>query len=451
MTQSQPPCSLIVDADTEHCEALAALLSERNISPVICASLEDAHTVLADKAETLAIAFIALDLPDGEGLDLLGDSSQFSINTEIALMHTEDDPVRARLGIKQQASYFFCKPLDEGFVGDLLDDIRQDWSTQPLDETDKLRCAVDQFGLLRGSSSPMRKMYRTIRKIAATDSTVLLVGESGTGKELAAQTLHEMSGLSGPFVAMNCGAIAADLAESELFGHEKGSFSGAERKHTGYFERAEGGTLLLDEIGEMPLDLQVKLLRVLESRKFRRVGGTQDIATNVRVISATNRDPQTAINDGLLREDLYFRIAQFSLTMPPLRDRGQDILGLAQFFLNELNELNGTGKYFSENVRSVIHQYAWPGNVRELKSAIERAYIMADQQLETEHFPDEQIDLEISDDYLRVPVGASLEQTEKKQIFATLEAMDGNKQETADSLGISLKTLYNRLKEYDQS
>jgi DNA-binding NtrC family response regulator len=450
MTKSKPLRSLIVDADREHSESLEALLSARKMSPVICTSLSEARELLEEKSETLAVAIIALDLPDGEGLELLGESSLFSTATEIALMHDKDDPVRARLGINQQATYFFCKPLDPEFLGELLDDIKQDWSAEPLDDSDQLNCAVDQFGLLRGSSPPMRKLYRTIRKIAATDSTVLLVGESGTGKELAARTLHEMSGLSGPFVAMNCGAIAADLAESELFGHEKGSFSGAEKKHIGYFERAEGGTLLLDEIGEMPHDLQVKLLRVLESRKFRRVGGTHDIEINVRILSATNRDTQAAINEGLLREDLYYRIAQFPLKMPALRDRGQDIIGLSQYFLNELNELNGTGKYFSENVLSAIMQYPWPGNVRELKSAIERAYIMAEQQLQTEHFPAEQIDSDVSDDYLRVPVGSSIEQTEKKLIFATLDAMDGNKKDTADSLGISLKTLYNRLKEYDR-
>ena len=192
------------------------------------------------------------------------------------------------------------------------------------------------------------------------------------------------------------------------------------------------------------------LLRVLESRKFRRVGGTQDIEINVRIVSATNRDMSEAIDDGLLREDLYFRIAQFPLKLPALRDRGEDIVGLAQYFLNELNDLNGTSKYFSENLFGVIPQYPWPGNVRELKSAIERAYIMADQQLEPEHFPDEQIDLNMSDDYLKVQVGSSIEQTEKKLIFATLDAMEGNKKEAADSLGISLKTLYNRLKEYDR-
>ncbi len=449
MTNSTEPCSLIIDDDSPHTAVLQSLLESRELAPLVCRSLEAAREVLGQRSRDVAVAFLALDLPDGEGLELLGDSSPFSEDTDVALMHDVDDPLRARRGIARQANYFFCKPLDETFVGELLDDIRQEWTAQSELQGERTSCAVDQFGLMRGSSAPMRKLYRVIRKVAATDATVLLVGESGTGKELAAQTLHQMSGLSGPFVAMNCGAISAELAESELFGHEKGSFSGADKQHAGFFERAEGGTLLLDEIGEMSLDLQVKLLRVLETRKFRRVGGTKDIAMNVRFVSATNRDPEIAIQNGLLREDLYFRIAQFVLKMPPLRDRGSDIQGLAQYLLNELNEVNGTAKYFSDESQRAILDYPWPGNVRELKSAIERAYIMADQQLQNEHFPEGQIDLAEAGDYLRVSVGASLEHTEKKQIMATLESFDGDKKAAADSLGISLKTLYNRLNDYE--
>lgn len=251
------PCCLIVDADAKHTPVLEALMSAQGFETFVCASVGEARTVLKRQADSIAAAFIALDLPDGEGLELLGESSQFSDVTDIILMHEVDDPVRATLGIKQQASYFFCKPLDEDFLSGLLDDIKSDWTAESLTATESLNHAVDQFGFLRGSSRPMHKLYRTIRKIAATNATVLLIGESGTGKELAAETLHQMSGVDGPFITMNCGAISAEIAESELFGHEKGSFSGADRQHAGYFEAAEGGTLLLDEIGEMSLDLQV--------------------------------------------------------------------------------------------------------------------------------------------------------------------------------------------------
>lgn len=448
MTKSVETCSLIIDSDSDSTRMLQSLMQERGLNPVVCHDLASARAVLRARADNIAVAFITLDLPDGGGLELLGDSSGFCDATEIALMHTEDDPQRARQGIAQKASYFFCKPLDHVFITELLDDIKHDLSTQAIDKTKIPNCAVDQFGLLRGNSAPMRKLYRMIRKVAATDATVLLVGESGTGKELAAQTLHQMSGLNGPFVAMNCGAISAELAESELFGHEKGSFSGAHKQHAGYFERAEGGTLLLDEIGEMSMDLQVKLLRVLETRKYRRVGGAEDHEMNVRFVSATNCDPEAAIREGLLREDLYFRIAQFVLKMPPLRARGNDIMGLAQHMLNELNEEHGTAKRFSASSQNAILEYPWPGNVRELKSAVERAYIMAEQQLEREHFPDGQIDLGEPENYLSVSVGETLEHTEKKQIIATLAAFDGDKKAAADSLGISLKTLYNRLNEY---
>lgn len=442
------PFSMIVDADTEHTLALRELLNELDMNPVHCSSLESAKEKLVEVGAGLAIAFVALDLPDGEGLELLRDEALFSPSTEVALMHDVDDPARANEGISLQACYFFCKPLDQNFLKNLISDIKEDWIADAQQHDEDPNCAIDQFGLLRGNSGSMRRLYRTIRKVAATKASVLLMGESGTGKELAAQTIHNMSNCDGPFVAINCGAISAELAESELFGHEKGSFSGADRQHSGCFERADGGTLFLDEIGEMPLDIQVKLLRVLETGKYRRVGGEKNIATDVRIVAATNRDPEEAIHEGLLREDLYFRIAQFPMRLPPLRDRGDDVLGLSQHFLNRLNESNSTGKSISVDTLDGIRRYPWPGNVRELKSAIERAYIMADQQLEAEHFPEAQVNLELEGDYLRVSVGGSLEDAERKLILATLDAADGDKKQAAEQLGISLKTLYNRLNEY---
>lgn len=444
------PCSVIVDADSDHTRLLETLLLEAGLAPIVCRSLAEARETLTGRAQSVAAAFIALDLPDGAGLELLGHPGLFGAQTDIALMHDVDDPVRAALGIQLQASYFFCKPLDMVFVSDLLTEIKQEWVVDTAENKVLRTCALDQFGLLRGSSPSMRNLYRVIRKIARTKATVLLVGESGTGKELAAQTLHQMSGLSGPFVAVNCGAISADLAESELFGHEKGSFSGADRRHAGYFERAEGGTLMLDEIGEMSLTLQVKLLRVLETRTYRRVGGTKDIAMDVRFITATNRDPAVAVRQKRLREDLYFRIAHLSLEMPPLRERCGDVVGLAQYFLTEFNAVNGTRKYFSEDFLQSIAEYSWPGNVRELKNTIERAYIMADQQLKCDYFPDAHIDLDDSGAYLRVSVSSSLEQNVKQHILASLNAVGGDKKEAADNLGISLKTLYNRMKKYDE-
>ena len=449
VTQSAPaPLGLIIDPDGDTVQSLSTLLTDKGFEVLHCSSIAESRAALKDKASTTAVAFVALDLPDGDGLELLGEESLLQDHTDVALMHHDDDPARAQRGIREQASYFFRKPLDTEFVSELLEDISQEYEQQRTKAGVDDSVAIDQFGMMRGNSPAMRKLYRVVRKVAPSNATVLVVGESGTGKELAAQTLHQMSGSSGPFVAMNCGAIASELAESELFGHEKGSFSGAERRHAGYFERAEGGTLLLDEVGEMPLDLQVKLLRVLETGKFRRVGGTQDLTMNVRFLAATNRDPETAIRDGLLREDLYFRIAQFCLRMPPLRERERDVAGLAHAFLHELNAEHDSAKRFSHDAIEAIVAYPWPGNVRELKSAVERAYILAEQTLEPEHLPEGQI--EQAGEYLRISVGESLHQTEKQQILATIDACDGNKKEAAEALGIALKTLYNKLKEYDE-
>lgn len=441
---------LIVDRDAGHTAQLAGIIQAQSLGTLQCGSIEQAERLIRDHGDNIAAAFIALELPDGDGLELLKRDDILPDHTEVALMHDEDDAARASQGISLQARYFFRKPVDESFVSLLLKDISEEWQTAGEAANPAPDYSIDQFGLLRGSSRPMRKLYRTIRKVAPTNASVLLIGESGTGKEIAAETIHMLSGVRGPFVAVNCGAIPAELAESELFGHEKGSFSGADRTHAGCFERAEGGTLFLDEIGEMPLDIQVKLLRVLETNRYRRVGGERELDCNVRIVTATNRALDEAVNAGSLREDLYFRVAQFPLHMPALRDRGKDRVGLAHYFLNGLNQQAGTAKTFSDSAIGAIEDYPWPGNVRELRSAVERAFIMADQTLHSHHFPLEQLHLEPDGEFVQVPVGEPLQDTEKRLILATLEATSGDKKEAAQQLGISLKTLYNRLNEYQQ-
>ncbi|MDF1819485.1 MAG: sigma-54 dependent transcriptional regulator [Immundisolibacteraceae bacterium] len=447
MPQQLPFYCIIADTDEEHCSALISVVEEVGFDCLICKTTDELKEML-NSVDDLGFAFLSLDLIDEENLALLKHPQL--TGTDIAIIHTEDDPEAASAAIKQGATYFFCKPLNFQFVSDLLSDLKVELSEITQNQSDGLNvCSLDQFGLLRGSSKIMYKLYRTLRKVAVVDTSVLLVGESGTGKELAAQTIHQQSErCDGPFIAMNCGAIPPELVESELFGHEKGSFSGADKQRIGYFEQAAGGTLFLDEIGEMPMDTQVKFLRVLESRSFRRVGGEQDVSSDVRIIAATNRDSEEAINQGLLRKDLYFRIAQFPIYMPPLRDRGGDMIGLAQYFLNELNEINGTQKSLTEDFKDLVADYSWPGNVRELKSVMERAHILANKVLDAEHFPSGQMDIEDNDEYLRVSVGSSLEDAEKNLIFLTLEATDGDKKKTAEQLGISLKTLYNKLNSY---
>jgi len=310
---------------------------------------------------------------------------------------------------------------------------------------------LDQFGLLVGSSAAMHSLYRTIRKVAATKANAFIVGESGTGKELIANTLHVFSQRAeGPFVAINCGALSPELIDSELFGHVKGAFTGAHKDHQGVFEQAEGGTLFLDEVTEMPYEQQVKLLRVLESGEYKPVGAQQVKIANVRIISATNRTPKDAIRDEIFREDLYFRLAQFPIMAPRLRDREGDACGLAQHFLAYRNSQDGQRKQLCAQSLEKISRYTWPGNVRELKHAIERAYILADDIILPEHLITNDFnDQTKHDETYGVPTGMRLDDMEKIAILKTLKKNDGNKTDTANQLGISIKTFYNKLDKYE--
>jgi DNA-binding NtrC family response regulator len=311
--------------------------------------------------------------------------------------------------------------------------------------------SLKQSDIMYGTSPIMERLYQQVEKVAGTEATVLLVGESGTGKEVIAHAIHQASTRSeAPFVAVNCGAIPAHLIEAALFGHEKGSFTGAVRQHIGYFEHASGGTLFLDEITEMPVDMQVKLLRVLESGSFLRVGGDEEVMVDVRMIAATNRDLDTAVKQGNLREDLMYRLAVFPVRIPPLRERGGDIEQLAQHFLNLLNEKDKTNKVFSRASLDVIRSYSWPGNVRELKNVVQRAFILGTDTLNIEECISDLSTKKptVHEGYLNFFVGTPLADAQKEIILATLKHYSGNKRLTAEALGISLKTLYNRLKEY---
>jgi len=309
------------------------------------------------------------------------------------------------------------------------------------------RPAIGRFGRLRGASPAMLEVYAMIEKVAPTDATVLVTGESGCGKELVAQAIHERSPRrDGPFVAINCGALPHNLIEAELFGHEKGAFTGANRQHAGCFERAAGGTLFLDEITEMPPDMQVRLLRVLETGRFLRIGGDREIAADARIVAATNRDPHAAARQGALREDLLYRLAVFPIALPPLRDREGDASLLAEGFLQELNEEAGTSRTFSRAAREAIRAYAWPGNVRELRNAVHRAFILADDV----------VDLNLgglagpaaAGARIEFEIGTPLAELERRALLATLDWCDGNKRKCAELCGVSLKTLYNRLAAY---
>jgi len=320
------------------------------------------------------------------------------------------------------------------------------------------------FGHLWGRSMSMQRVYEQISRVAGTAVTVFITGESGTGKELVAKTVHELSRRrKRPFIAVNCGAISPNLIESELFGHEKGSFTGADRQHQGFFERSHGGTLFLDEITEMPLELQVKLLRVLETGNFARVGSTQTLEADVRVIAASNRPPETAVAAGRLREDLFYRLNVFPISLPPLRDRADDIGLLAEHFLTEVCSTEGVVKRLAREAVVKLERYRWPGNVRELRNVVQRAFVMtpgdviSDEWLPTSGAPatpstsssaHEPTPQAATGETITVQVGTSIAQAERQLILATFEHCGHNKERTAAALGISLKTLYNRLKEF---
>ncbi|WP_406828240.1 sigma-54 interaction domain-containing protein [Microbulbifer sp. ARAS458-1] len=354
----------------------------------------------------------------------------------------------------RSGGFHFRQPYDAEDIGEAIAEIVSELDVESEPQERPVSSQLDQYGLLVGSARPMRKLYRTLRKVAGSEANVMVVGESGVGKELVANTLHQASGRSlAPFVAVNCGALSPELVESELFGHARGAFTGAHKAHHGLFAQAEGGTLFLDEVTEMSLEHQVKLLRVLETGEYRPLGSSQLRKTDVRVVSATNRDPEAAVNEGIFREDLYFRLCQFPIRVPPLRDRGDDITGLAQHFLVYRNSEEDTAKVFSAEALKLLAQHRWPGNVRELKYCVERAFILAENVIEPQHIILGEVDGEQSPASVttQVPAGVPLDVLEQAAIERTLEQNDGNKTETAEQLGISVKTLYNKLEKYEKA
>lgn len=317
--------------------------------------------------------------------------------------------------------------------------------------TPDLTDEVDYEDGLLGGSSAMREVLKQVAKVAPTTASVVITGESGTGKEVVARILHRISPRRNqPFVAVNCGAIPTQLIESEFFGHARGSFTGAVKDHAGYFERAHGGTLFLDEVTEMPVELQVKLLRALETRRFCRLGSGQEQEVDIRIITATNRDPETAVEEGVLRQDFLYRIRVFPLHLPPLRDRMEDVEQFSQRFLEEYNLEEGVARQFSGKALDALLAYPWPGNLRELKNAVQRACIMAGQIIEVADLPAEvtRPSSGAPGPALGVQVGRSLAEVERDLILATLNHCQERRYRAARMLGVSEKTLYNRLRKY---
>jgi len=450
------PHVLVVDDDANTRDALAALAQAEGFTTACAGGVAEARIQLVRQRPD--VVMMDLQLPDGSGMDLFDDlDDRSTIETILITGHASvETAVEAlRLG----AADYLTKPVNLQRLKAVLSRVPK--SGELRAELGALRDElkrVGRFGRLVGRSPIMQDVYDRIARVAPTEATVLLMGESGTGKEIVARTIHDLSRRrKQPFLAINCGAISPNLIENEMFGHERGSYTGADRLHKGYFEQADGGTLFLDEITEMPLELQVRLLRVLETGTFMRIGTTRTLETDVRIIAATNRDPREAVRAGKLREDLYHRLNVFPLEIAPLRARGDDIELIATHFLDEMNEACGTEKQFAPGALAKMRQYPWPGNVRELKNFIHRVFIMAGDEglegpnMETEQAPIRAVSKSATSSTMpaiTVPLGTPLSVAAKELILSTLEHCGGERKRTAEMLGICTKTLYNRLREY---
>ena len=398
-----------------------------------------------------AIVITDLVMPRMDGLALLRALQAQGADVTTLLLTAQGTVETAVEAIKEGAYDYLTKPVDIQRLKILLDKIVERLET--LREVKALRRQLREhgtFGTMIGNSSEMRKIYSVIEQAAPTSASVLVTGESGTGKELVAQTIHQLSPRAAfPFVAINCAAIPETLLESEIFGHEKGAFTGAADRRQGCFELADRGTLVLDEIGEMTPSTQVKLLRVLQERRFRRLGGRQEQSVDVRVIAATNVDPADAVAKGKLREDLFYRLNVFALSLPPLRERKDDLALLVQAFVTEFNARNQKSIAGVDNhVMRILEQYNWPGNVRELRNVIERATILSPGPfIEPRHLPPTLLNEPLPQQQSQVALapGTTVEEAERRLIMMTLEHTRDNKPRAAEILGISLKTLHNKL------
>jgi two-component system response regulator AtoC len=534
---------LVVEDDDNSADLLSTFARSEGFVASIASSLAEARQQLI--VHKPGIVLLDLGLPDGSGMDLFSDENLRG-DAEIVLITGNASVETSVQALRLGAADYLIKPVSLKLLrtvltrladaaphgaaaravnGEALEEMAIDAAreaTQSSDaELDTSIRSADNFGGMWGVSQAMKDVFTQIERVARTSVSVFIVGESGTGKELVAESIHRVSHRkNGPFEAVNCGAISAQLIESELFGHEKGSFTGAIKQHKGFFERASGGTLFLDEVTEMSLDLQVKLLRVLETGTFSRVGSDSPLRSDVRVVAATNRQPLAAVREGKLREDLYYRLNVFQIGLPPLRERLEDLPLIARHFLAAYAKREGRKLSITDAALTVMRSYHWPGNVRELRNFIHRTAIMVDDKaIDVDCLPpfDGQISVgagtvaerypvspaeagaptevgapaavtppvansaagapaidaaeasggnaghlashlvsdqggaaTIADDMPVVPVrvGSTIADAERDLIIATLAYCDGAKERTADMLGISLKTLYNRLRAY---
>jgi len=423
------PSVLIFDRDAHSGSSLRDLLATWGYEPIVADDLPAALRALDELKPTLI-----LDGGSADDAPLVQQIREQNVELDVVPLERPVDPSRLRVAIDRAIELSLARKENERLRRELQD--------------------RGAFGELVGNSDSIRKIYTLIEQVAPSSASVLITGESGTGKELVARTIHKMSPRrERPFVAINCSAIPESLMESELFGHEKGSFTGAASRRQGCFELADTGTLLLDEIGEMPPLLQAKLLRVIEERAVRRLGGRKEIEVDVRLLAATNRLPHQAVDEGKLRSDLLYRLNVFSIHLPSLGERKEDLPLLAQHLVTQLAAKHGRpARFLSPSALQALQFHAWPGNVRELRNVVERAVIICSgEQIERHHFapyPIEQRERLRNEDTLAVPVGTPLEEVERQMIMRTLQKTKNNKTRAAELLGISLKTLHNKLNLY---
>ena len=441
---------LIVDDEIDSREALAELAGRWGYE-VVTAS--DGTEALRRAIEVHPDVILSdLVMPNMDGLWLLRALRAELPDCPVVLLTGRGTVQTAVQAIKEGAYDFIEKPLDVSRLRVVLDRALEKKETMREVQLLRRRLAALAPGTdVIGSGPAMGRVFELVKKVAPANASVVLTGESGTGKEVVARAVHSLSSRKDkPFIALNCGAIPATLIESELFGYERGAFTGADQRRLGNFELAHGGTLFLDEIGELPLEMQGKFLRVLEERRFRRLGGKSEVEVDVRVICATNRDLKEEIRKGRFREDLYFRLHVFTVHLPPLRERTEDVPLLAQHFVEKFNA--ETGKHVhgvTPGALAVLQGYSWPGNIRELRNTVERAMILTDGDvIDEEHLPPDMQPSTREDATLRVPLGVKLRDLEKEYILASLRKHGGNKARTAERLGISEKTLYNKLHRY---
>ncbi|MBI3404258.1 MAG: sigma-54-dependent Fis family transcriptional regulator [Acidobacteria bacterium] len=445
---------LIVEDEPNARLGYEALLRSWGCEVLGVGSAEDALAKFNEFAPSILIADV--ELPGMNGLELLGRLAAELVAVPAIVITGRGSEERAVAAIEAGAFWYIEKPMKAPVLRALLERalgrVRDKRTADSL--TRQLR-AAGRLGDLAGTSKAMQQVMMTVETVAPSTASVLITGETGSGKEMVARTIHKLSPRKDkPFVAINCSAIPESLMESEIFGHEKGAFTGAAERRLGCFELADGGTLLLDEIGEMPPQTQAKLLRVLEDQKVRRLGSKSETPVDVRVLAATNKDPQKAVESGQLRQDLYFRLNVFHVQLPPLRDHKDDVPILVEHLLRDLNEKHGRSvRGVSAEAMSLFQSYTWPGNVRELRNVLERAVIACDRDaIGRAHLPadfGQGIAAPSGLAGIRFPLGTTVEQAERELIFQTLNATSNNKTRAAELLGISLKTLHNKLKEYE--